>query len=436
MSGRTTVERVAHALEAAQASQEALNAFTSIDNKGALERAAALDQRIEDGHDIGPLAGSPVAVKDLIDQANRTTTNGSSFYRVTPERSALCVSAVEQAGGVAIGRTGLHEFAFGFSSENPFWGAVKNPWDPTTSPGGSSGGSAAAVAAGIVPIALGTDTGGSVRVPAALCGTYGLKVTHGRISLEGVFPLVPSIDTVGPLADSIDHIEASYRAMSGDTAPEPEQTHLRFGVPEPWFERSPTDDDIASDFQNAIDTLGSLGHVIHPIEMPDVLPSDQLWNAISEEVREVHREFRQAGSEYGPDVRQRLDAADLVTASDVETARKWQQTIRERFSDVFGLIDFLITPTVPVRRKLIGDDLIGGRHYRAVLSYFSAIVNHSLHPAIALPLADSGHPPASLQIIGPQDSEIALIGLGRHLDSEDLTRFIPAPMSSPTPHAG
>jgi Asp-tRNA(Asn)/Glu-tRNA(Gln) amidotransferase A subunit family amidase len=169
--------------------------------------------------------------------------------------------------------------------------------------------------------------------------------------------------------------------------------------------------------------------------MPDVFPSDQLWNAIAEEVRDVHREFRRAGAEYGPDVRQRLDSADLITTSDAMNAREWQQTIRDRFSDVFATVDFLITPTVPVRRKLIGDDLIEDRHYRTVLSYFSAIVNHSLHPAIALPLADSGAPPASLQVIGPMRSEMALIGLGRHLDAIDLTGFTTARPSSRTPES-
>ncbi len=128
------------------------------------------------------------------------------------------MSRLEAAGAVVIGRTGLHEFAFGFSSENPHFGPVRNPWDPDTSPGGSSGGSAAAVAAGITPVAIGTDTGGSVRVPAALCGCFGLKVTHGRIPLDGVFPLATTVDTVGPLADSIDALDSSYRAMSGDTA--------------------------------------------------------------------------------------------------------------------------------------------------------------------------------------------------------------------------
>lgn len=436
MFGQTISERIASSLEAAHSTQDTLNVFTSIDDEGALERAAALDQRIEDGDDVGPLAGSPVAVKDLIDQANRVTTNGSSFYRETPDSSASCVTAIERDGGVVIGRTGLHEFAFGFSSENPFWGAVRNPWDPTTSPGGSSGGSAAAVAAGIVPLALGTDTGGSVRVPAALCGTYGLKVTYGRIPLDGVFPLVPSIDTVGPLASSIDIIEASYRAMSGDVVPEPTNDRLRFGVPQPWFDDSPIDADVADEFQRAIDTLTSNGHRVDPIGMPDVVASKQIYSAIAEEVREVHRDFRAAGKEYGGDVSERLDMADVVTSSDVLAARKWQHMIRGRFADALAKVDFLITPTVPARRKFIGDDLIGGRPYRSVLSYFSGIVNHSLHPAIALPLAGSGAPAVSLQVIGPLDSEVALIGLGRSLDAVDLTRFTLAPKSSPTPGAG
>lgn len=436
MSGHITIERVEQALARAHAAQDKFNIFTSIDDDGALTRAEDLDRRSEAGEHIGPLAGAPVAVKDLIDQAGRTTSNGSAFYREVPDASATCVTAIENAGGVIIGRTGLHEWAFGFSSENPHWGAVRNPWDPLTSPGGSSGGSAAAVATGIVPIALGTDTGGSVRVPAALCGTYGLKVTHGRIPLDGVFPLVPSIDTVGPLADSIDNIEASYRVMSGDSQPEPQPKSYRFGVPEPWYEGSPTDDDIAAEFQRAVEALTDLGHEVHPIEVPDVFPSVQLWSAIAEEVRDVHRRFRETGKEYGPDVTQRLDDADNVSDSDIEMGHRWQQTIRDRFSDVFATVDYLITPTVPVRRKVIGEDLINGHHYRSVLSYFSAVVNHSLHPAIALPLAESGEPPASLQVIGPRDSEMALIGVGRQLELADLTQFEPAPPNSPNRRPG
>jgi aspartyl-tRNA(Asn)/glutamyl-tRNA(Gln) amidotransferase subunit A len=198
----TATEVVAAYLEAIGRSGE-LNAFTQVDAEGALAAAAGLDQRRAAGTLPGLLAGVPVALKDIIDQAGRPTTCGSSFYWRQAETSATVAQRLEAAGAVIVGRTGLHEFAFGFSSENPWWGPVRNPWDPTTSPGGSSGGSAAAVAAGLAPVGIGTDTGGSVRVPAALCGLVGLKVTHGRVPLTGVFPLAPSLDTVGPLATTV-----------------------------------------------------------------------------------------------------------------------------------------------------------------------------------------------------------------------------------------
>ena len=249
------VRRVQTALNAAHASQPKLNAFTSIDDDGALERAADIDRDAGTGGTTGALSGIPIALKDLIDQADRTTTAGSAFYRKTPSQSAACVEAIEAAGGVIIGRTGLHEFAFGFSSENPHWGPVRNPWNTNTSTGGSSGGSATAVAAGVTPIAIGTDTGGSVRVPAALCGTFGLKVTHGRIPLDGVFPLVPSLDSVGPLADSMSNLELAYRAMSNDQSEAAHDVPTRIGIPQPWVDNSPTDNDIAGAFTSAVDSL-------------------------------------------------------------------------------------------------------------------------------------------------------------------------------------
>lgn len=436
MFGASAVSRVQTALDAANDTQNTLNAFISIDDERALERASEIDASIDKGEPVGPLAGVPVGLKDLIDQKGRVTTAGSAFYRQEPEASAPCVDALEQAGVVIIGKTGLHEWAFGFSSENPHWGVIRNPRDQTTSPGGSSGGSAVAVAAGITPISIGTDTGGSVRVPAALCGVYGLKVTHGRISLDGVFPLVSSIDTVGPLADSMENIDLAYRAMSSDSAPEPGPASMRLGIPQPWHEDSPTDDDIAAEFANAVAALRDIGHEVHSIEMPDVEPSIQLWNSIAEEVRMTHGEFRRESRPYGKDVAQRLDDADLVTEEEVVRAKAWQEMIRTRFSDALATVDFLITPTVPVRRKIIGEERIGDRHYRAVLSYFSALVNHSLLPAIALPLLSSGAPPTSLQVIGCRDSEAALIAFGRTLEAERLVGFEPSPIDSGKPGGG
>jgi aspartyl-tRNA(Asn)/glutamyl-tRNA(Gln) amidotransferase subunit A len=428
VSGASAVNRVQDALDAAHATQGNLNAFTYLDDERALARALDLDSIIAAGGYAGPLAGMPIGLKDLIDHADRTTTAGSAFYRKQATESAPVVDRLEAAGAVIIGRTGLHEFAFGFSSENPHYGPVRNPWDPNTSPGGSSGGSAAAVAAGITPVSIGTDTGGSVRVPAALCACFGLKVTHGRIPLTGVFPLAASIDTVGPLADSIESLDAAYRVMSDDETDEPLPNGLRLGVPQPWFDGAPMEERVAVGFDAAIETLRGLGHSVSEIEMPDVLPAPQLIHAIAGEINEVHAGFRAKELPYGDDVARRLDDCARVTSEEIEAGIDWQRMIRDRFAEAFRRVDLLITPTSPAMRKEIGNDMIGDRHYRAVLSWFSAVVNHSLHPAIAMPVPGSGEPAVSLQAIGSLGSETGLIAFGRSLENAGVVGFTPAPL--------
>ena len=410
-----TRDPIAHSLDAAARSQQVLNAFTHLEDAENLDPASA-----------GPLAGRPIALKDLLDQADRVTTAGSAFYRRHADVSATAVSRLEEAGGTIIGRTGLHEFAFGFSSENPHFGPVRNPWDPTTSPGGSSGGSGAAVGAGIVPIAIGTDTGGSVRVPAALCGCFGLKVTHGAIPTDGVFPLVPSIDTVGPLTGSVDDLEAAYRAMSHDTTRARLPDRLRFGIPQPWTGNAPMDTHVESGFRAALDRLEESGHEVHVIDLPDVMPDRNLIFAIAREIQDVHRDFREAGETYGEEVGRRLDDIFTVTDEEMSAGRAWQEMVRSRFDDAFATVDFLLTPTVPTMRKTIGVETIGGTHYRKVLSWFTAIVNHALCPAVAAPLAGTGSPPVSLQVIGPLRSEAALIALTRDLVDSGVCGFRPA----------
>ena len=283
------------------------------------------------------------------------------------------------------------------------------------------------MAAAITPIAIGTDTGGSVRVPAALCGTYGLKVTHGRISLDGVFPLVPSLDTVGPLADSIGNLELAYRVMSNVESVATRDAPRRIGIPQPWVDNSPTDNDMAGAFASALDSLIDLGFEVHPIAMPDVEPSVMIAHSIAAEVTAIHEGYRERGDTYGPDVLKRLEEAADTSEEESRQAREWQVMIRDRFSDAFATVDFLMTPTVPTRRKVIGEDMIGDLHYRTVLSYFSALVNQSLHPAIAVPLAQSGRPPASLQVIEPLNSESDLLEFGHRLEQADVTRFVAAP---------
>lgn len=425
MFGETASDRAEQALDSAYARQGSLNIFISIDDVGAREAARLVDAAIEGGEYAGPLAGTPVAVKDLIDQEGQVTTCGSGFYRETATATATAVRRLVDAGAVIVGRTGLHEWAFGFSSENPHFGPVRNPWDPSTSPGGSSGGSAAAVAAGITPIAIGTDTGGSVRVPAALCGCFGLKTSYGRIPLSGVFPLVPSIDTVGPLADSIEHLEAAFRVMADDeTSRPPVPGNLVIGVPQPWVRDTPgMSAAVSKDFRSTLDSLVERGHTVTEVDAPWLLPPGQIWEAIATEVTAVHAPFRAAGMPYGDDVAARLDAAEKVDVEAFEAAEAWQADLRHRMARLFDTVDVLATPTVPTMRKVIGEDLIDGRHYRTVLSWFSALVNHTLHPALSLPVGDTGNPPFSLQLIGPMDSDLLLLGIGAELEGDGLARF-------------
>jgi aspartyl-tRNA(Asn)/glutamyl-tRNA(Gln) amidotransferase subunit A len=286
------------------------------------------------------------------------------------------------------------------------------------------------VAAGITPVAIGTDTGGSIRVPAALCGCFGLKVTHGRVPIDGVFPLAASIDTVGPLADSIESLESSYRVMSGDDSGAVVPDRIRIGLPEPWLGESPMDSQVATTFEETVRSLEGMGHDVSVVRMEGVLPAHELIDSIAGEVSDVHRDFRSQGLPYGDDVARRVDDC-LATAPDrIEAGKEWQKMIRRRFAGAFETVDLLLTPTTPVMKKVIGEDPIGDRHYRAVLSWFTAMVNHALHPAIALPLAGTGAPPVSLQAIGPLGSETVLIDWGKSLVEAGLAGFEPAPMAS------
>ncbi|MEA3502763.1 MAG: amidase, partial [Actinomycetota bacterium] len=300
---RTAIETISTALDAAEASQPDLNAFTTIDRDGALARAALLDERIARGADPGPLAGVAIGLKDLIDQAGIPTMNGAVFESAPATESAAVVKRLEDAGAIIIGRTGLHEFAFGFTSENQHSGPVHNPWDLDLSPGGSSGGSAAAVAAGIVPAAIGTDTGGSIRVPAALCGVVGLKVTHGRVPLTGTTPLAPSLDTVGPITRSVRDALAIYAAIAGDDPADPWSAPVRverpgvpvdpstlfLGIPKQWMEL-PIDRVTRNAFRGVLDRLASLGATVETIDDPALEITPAAANAAAAEVYRVHKE--------------------------------------------------------------------------------------------------------------------------------------------------
>lgn len=446
--GETTAVAVVTAhLDRCAAAQDALNAFTMLDTEGALAAAAAIDARRAAGESLGPLAGVPIGVKDLIDQAGLPNTCGSSFSPLVPAESAPCVTRLEAADAVMIGRTGLHEFAFGFSSENHWFGPVHNPWDTTLSPGGSSGGSGAAVAAGLVPGALGTDTGGSVRVPAALCGVVGLKVTHGRIPVRGVYPLAASVDTVGPIARTVTDAGLLYRTMAGDDPGDPwsvpvpveaargpaELSGLRFGVPLPWTS-APMVSEVRHAFDDLCDRLTGAGAEVVEMPLPELDLPGKLEPSVYFEVAAVHdQRWHKNPDAYGPDVSRRLADVFDYSADDYLAALVWRRSCRAAADRALNTVDALITPTVAALRKPIGQEIIevAGRKvsYRSPISHFTALVNHIGLPALAVPLNTPGVPPPSLQLIGPAWSEETLLSIGLALEQASLVATQTPPLS-------
>ena len=415
--GDPTAEALARLAEA----QDQLNACTLIID----------DAR--NGDSNGRLAGVTVAVKDIIDQAGLTTTCGSEFYRRTPGVSAPVVERLEAEGGVMVARTGLHEFAYGFSSENHWFGPIHNPWDTATSPGGSSGGSAVAVAAGLVDGAIGTDTGGSIRVPAAMTGILGLKATHGRIPIAGVFPLAPSLDTVGPFARDVPTLARLYGAMAATPTAPPlvEIDGLRIAVPRLWVDSGPSESLVVSAFADCLDALRSLGAKVVDLDLGDLVPWGMIQELTGAEAAHVHRSFREAREKYGPEVDARLTAAEAVTPEQYLEAQAWRARLIENMAAALGMADLLATPAVAHRRKVIGEERIGDQHYRPVLSWFSALVNHSGNPALAVPLkglGSDGGPPPSLQLIAPWWQEDLLLGVAGHLEQKGFVGFTPPPI--------
>lgn len=441
-------EVIADYLERAEETQESTNAFTLIERDAATTAAADIDRRIAAGDPVGPLAGVPVAIKDLLDHAGRPNSAGSSFPAPIPTETAPAVSRLEDSGAIIIGRTGLHEYAFGFSSENHWFGPVRNPWDQNLSPGGSSGGSGAAVAVGAAAAALGTDTGGSVRVPAALCGVVGLKVTHGRVPLTGVFPLAPSLDTVGPLARTVGDVAAIYQAIAGFdhtdpwSAPEPVEApqgplniaDTTVGVPHPWVDLRQTEP-IAAAFATTVDALRRAGARIVDLDLPDVVPGPQIEASVYPEVALIHDERWHANPDtYGPDVSRRLGEVFDIDPTRYVAAQEWRARIRHDIETSLGECDFLMTPAVAANVKPIGEELIdvAGKSvsYRPYLSRYSALVNHTGLPAIVLPLDIDGVPPPSVQFIARAWDEHRLLETGLALEQHGISRWRdPAPVA-------
>ena len=332
-----------------------LNAFITVMHDSALAEARKAENEIHAGNWRGPLHGIPIGLKDLIDTAGVKTTCGSALFadRI-PSEDAEVVRRLKRAGAVLIGKQNMQEFAYGGTSASSYYGPVHNPWDVARIAGGSSGGSAAAVAAGMCFAAIGTDTGGSVREPAAFCGIVGLKPTYGLVSADGVFPLAPSLDHVGPLCRDVTDTALVLQVISDDVGKASEAKNKpRIGVV-----RQPFFDDLDPEIESVTnEALQQLRHLTSDIVETDLPPTPTAIQA--QEVYDVHAQYLAASPElYGRWMRQRLEQAAAAADSAAYTkARQQLERVRHSVANVFSEVDFLVTPTTPVPPITISEAL-------------------------------------------------------------------------------
>jgi aspartyl-tRNA(Asn)/glutamyl-tRNA(Gln) amidotransferase subunit A len=354
-----------------------------------------------------PPAGIRLAVKDLFDTAGLVTTYGSIiFAEHVPERTAEAVRRLEEAGYANVGKTNLHEFAYGVTSQNPHFGTVPNPIAPGRIAGGSSGGSAAALAAGLADAALGSDSGGSIRIPAACCGIVGFKPTYGLVSLERCFPLAPGFDHAGPMARSVGGCAEMMRALVTDFARRRLESLEEVSVGVAWTELA---DPLVGE---RVAEAGALFPRSRPLELP--LP-EGVGAVFMGEVADVHRDlFRTHAENYGENVRTKIERCLAVTDEEFARALRRLEEYRERCAETVAEVDLVLTPTLAcVAPSVDVDDL----DVRERLTLFTYPFNCLGWPALALPCgpAEDGLP-ASVQLAGPDGADALVLAAGELLE--------------------
>lgn len=436
----SSVELTVECLARIEKWNPALNAFITVTSALALEQARKADAELAGGMDRGPLHGIPVAHKDLFCTRGIRTTGGSkTFAEYVPEFDAAVVERLHNAGAVFVGKTNLHEHAYGITSENPHYGAVRNPWDPERSPGGSSGGSAVAVATGMALAATGTDTGGSIRVPASWCGIAGLKPTFGRVSKYGVLPLGYTLDHPGPMAQTVRDVALLFQAMAGHDPRDPSSVDrpvprclpeereislrgVRIGLPRNfYFDRIDKEVDAAVYFLGY--TAEDLGAELMRVQVPDGEQLNTLAHlTLLAEAASVHEPYlRKRRKTYGDDVRALLDMGRIVPAVDYLQAQRLRKRILGVYLDILKRVDALLLPATPMTAPRIGQKQveIGGEAEDTRIAATRLLRGFNLLglPVLALPAGfSSAGLPVGCQIVGRPWDEPLLLRIGAALE--------------------
>jgi aspartyl-tRNA(Asn)/glutamyl-tRNA(Gln) amidotransferase subunit A len=405
-----------------------VGAYITVAAESALEEARAADEALERGSLLGPLHGLPVALKDNIETRGLRTTMGSAFFRDNiPAQDAEVAARLRRAGAVVLGKATLHEFAYGATNDNAHFGPCRNPWDLGRIPGGSSGGSGAAVAAGLCAASLGTDTGGSVRIPAALTGVSALRPSDGRVSLSGVFATTWTFDTVGPIARSVDDLAALIAVLAGYDDRDPRSVdapvaayeaalgagieRMRVGIPRNFY-FDDVDADIVALVRAAADVLASAGAELVELDLPGaddaVVDTTEMIKA---EAYAIHRgRLDRDPGRFGDGVRRRLELGRSISGADYalhrERARSWIRTVKRAFEDV----DVILAPSTGTTAPPAGSEMIETTQRLVRLTYGWSLAGL---PALSLPcgLSDDGLP-VGLQLAAPKLGEATLLRAG------------------------
>jgi len=413
----------------------AVNAYMVVTAEQAEEDARRVDREIAKGRTPGVLGGVPLGIKDLIDVGGVPTAAGAHRrFHYTPERDAPVISRLRRAGAVILGKTNLHEFAYGVTNINPHTGPVRNPWDPSRIPGGSSGGSAAAVAAGLCAGALGSDTGGSIRIPSSLCGTVGLKPTYDRISRAGVVALAWTLDHLGPITRTTRDAALLLRVMAGadpgdpasvkaepppfDEPSEDGLSGIRIGVPRGFFwER--THSEVYAAATGALRVLADRGATILDVDLPHAEDAGKAVAIILSVEATAYHERRLRGSlgAYGDDLQVRLLRGFFIPGTDYVLAQRARAFITHEFLSAFHGVDVLVTPTTTVPARPIEEDPGAGAAVSLTMSTeltrFTNPFNLTGMPALSVPcgFARDGLP-IGLQIVGKPFDEALVLRVG------------------------
>lgn len=414
-------------LAAIAARSAALNAFITVTAEDARKQAYTADRELASGLDRGPLHGIPVSLKDLIDVEGVPTTAASRVREGHIARADATVTArLRQAGAVLVGKTNLHEFAFGTTNEDSAYGPARHPLDPTRSPGGSSGGSAVSVATGMALASIGTDTGGSIRIPAAACGLVGLKPSSGDVPVAGVVPLSTSYDHVGPICRSVEDAHVVFDVLrdvpGGLDGQRRASGGLRVGIPREYF-LTLLDDEVATGFAAVCDRLMSAGVVLSDVRVAHSEIIGAVYTHVSmPEAAAYHATtLERVPDRYTPNVRVRLEAGRYLLAEDYVRAQQGRLELRSAVNAALADCDVLVLPTLAIPAPVIGAATVrlGDRDepVRNVMLRLTQLFNVTGHPAIALPCGTTRSGlPMSAQLVGHLNQTSALLDVARAVE--------------------